>query len=108
MIASDLEGYLNLRESQSPMLRARAEMLFQSFKRYRPVLKSSARLVPKPEMAEQIRELLARLEKASRKTGLIEDFEALGVYTFGRVRNIRTRLFGDALQPRTRLTHYSG
>ena len=71
MIASDLEGYLNLRESQSPMLRARAEMLFQSFKRYRPVLKSSARLVPKPEMAEQIRELLARLEKASRKTGLI-------------------------------------
>jgi hypothetical protein len=108
VMATELEGYLNLRESESPALRARAEMLARDFKRYRPVLKASAALAPTPEMAGSIRELLARLEKASRKTSRFEDIEALGLYTFGQARKIRTRLFGDALQPPTRLTDYSG
>jgi hypothetical protein len=107
VMATDLEGYLNLRESESPLLRARAVALAREFKRYRPVLKSCAALAPTPEMAGRIRELLGRLEKSSRKTSLFEDLQALGLYTFGRSRNIRTRLFGDAIQPQTRLISYS-
>jgi hypothetical protein len=107
VFATDLEGYLNLRDSESPALRARAEMFARDFKRYRPVLKAGAALAPTPEMAGRIRELLARLEKSSRKTSLIEDIEAMGLYAFGQARNLRTRLFGDALQPPTRLVHYS-
>jgi hypothetical protein len=48
------------------------------------------------------------MEKASRKTSRLEEVEALGLYTFGQARKLRTRLFGDALQPPTRLTHYAG
>jgi len=106
--ATDLEGYLNLRESENPLLRARAEMFAREFKRYRPVLKASAALVPTPEMAGRIRELLKRLEKCSRKTSLVEAVEALGLYAFGRARTIRTSLFGDVLQPPTRFTKYAG
>ena len=108
MMATELEGYLNLRESESPLLRARAGMFARDFKRYRPVLKACAALAPTPEMAGRIRELLTRLEESSRKTSLIEAVEALGVYTFGRARTIRTSLFGDALQPPTRFTNYAG
>jgi hypothetical protein len=108
VMATDLEGYLNLRGSESPLLRARAERIARDFKQYRPVLKASVALAPTPEMAGHIRELLTRLEKSSRKTSLFEDFEALGLYAFGRARTIRTSLFGDALQPPTRLTNYSG
>jgi radical SAM superfamily enzyme YgiQ (UPF0313 family) len=108
VLAADLEGYLNLRESKSPVLRARAERIARDFKTYRPVLKASAALAPTPEMAGRIRELLTRLEKASRKTSRFEDFEALGLYSFGQARKIRTRLFGDTLQPPTRLINYSG
>lgn len=108
VMATDLEGYLNLSKSENPLLRARAEMFAREFKRYRPVLKASAALVPTTEMAGRIRELLKRLEKCSRKTSLIEAVEALGLYAFGRARTIRTSLFGDVLQPPTRFTNYAG
>jgi hypothetical protein len=108
VLATDIEGYLNLRESESAVLRARAERIAQDFKKYRPVLKACAALAPTEEMAGRIRHLLGRLEKTSRKTSLWEDVEALGLRTFGRARTIRTSLFGDALQPPTRFTNYSG
>jgi hypothetical protein len=107
VFATDLEGYLNLRESESPALRVRAEAMAREFKRYRPVLRACAALAPTPEMAGRIRELLTRMENCSRKSSLIEAVEALGLYTFGRARTIKTRLFGDALQPPTWRTNYS-
>ena len=94
-------------ESESPLLRARAGCS-PGIKAVPPVLKACAALAPAPEMAGRIRELLTRLEKSSRKTSLIEAFEALGLYAFGRARTLRTSLFGDALQPPTRFTNYSG
>jgi hypothetical protein len=108
VMATELEGYLNLRESESPVLRARAGMFARDFKRYRPILRASAALAPTPEMAGRIRELLTRLEKASRKTSALEGVEALALYTFGQARKIRTRLFGDAIQPPTRIVRYPG
>jgi radical SAM superfamily enzyme YgiQ (UPF0313 family) len=108
MIATDLEGYLNLRDSKNPRLKARAEMFARSFFRYRAVLKAAAWLAPAREMKEQTLEILARLESASRKSGPLETAGALGIYGFGRLRELRTGLWGDAIQPRTVLTRYSG
>jgi len=108
VIRDDLEGYLHLKDSKNPNLRARAEFLASNFSKYRAVLQACEYLVPRPEMKEPLKELRKNLEQASRKTGIFENVEALGVYGFGAVRKIRTRLLGDAIQPRTKIINYSG
>jgi len=108
MMATDLEGYIQMRESSNPRLRDRARMLAKDFFQYRSVLQACAWLAPTKEMKEKILEVFARLEEASRKAGIVEEIGALGIYGFGRLREFRTKHFGDALQPKTRVYYYSG
>ena len=108
MIRDELEGYLHLRQSKNPRLRERAEFYARNFFRYRVVLKACARLAPTREMREMILEVLGRLESITRRLYLPEEIGALGIYTLGRLWELRTRWLGDALQPRTRLVYYSG
>jgi len=107
-IRDDLEGYLRMKDSLNPRLRERAEFIAAKFPRYRPILKACEHLVPRPEMREQVRELRLRLEQASRKMGLVENVEALGLWGFGAAGGLRLRFWGDGLQPRTRVYHYVG
>ena len=108
LIQTDLEGYLNMKDSRNPLLRDRAQFIARNFSAYRAVLKAVERLVPKPNMAEQAREIRKKLEKISRQTSAFESLEALGLVGFGKLREWRTRHFGDAIQPKTRLTYYTG
>ncbi len=108
LIQVDLEAYVTHRNSPNPRMRARVEHFAQNFPLYRALLKASMHLVPKPEMREQVRQALAGLEQASRKTGMIENLEGLALGGFGKVRELRTRLWGDAIQPKTRIYHYPG
>jgi len=108
LIDTELEGYLNMKDSQNPRLRDRALYFARDFPMYRAILKACEYLVPKESQREIVREVLAKLEKATRKTTAIENFEALGLYAFGRFREFRTRHFGEALQPKTSLTFYHG
>jgi len=108
VIATDLEGYLHFRGSSSRYLRERAQFVSRNFSAYRAILKACERLVPRPEMAGQIREIAARLKQATRGISAFEGVEALGLYGFGKLREFRTSLFGDAIQPRTTYTRYSG
>jgi hypothetical protein len=108
LMAAELEGYLNLRQSPKPFLRERAEFIARNFPAYRAVLKACEHLVPGAELAERVRELEARLAEATRGISAFERLEALGIYAFGRLGQARHRLLGDALQPKTRITYYPG
>jgi hypothetical protein len=107
-IDTEVEGYLNLKDSKRPFLRDRAEFLARNFSAYRVVLKASEHLVPRPEMKKYVQEVQSRLESASRGITLLERTEALGLTGFGKVRQWRTAHWGDAIQPKTRLVHYEG
>jgi len=107
-IDTEIDGHLHLLNSKRPYLRDRAQFIARKFSAYRAVLKAVERLVPRPNMAEQAREVGKKLEKISRNTGAFENLEALGLYGFGKLREWRTRHFGDALQPKTTLTRYQG
>ncbi len=107
-IGLNFQTVRRMRDSKNPILRERAEMLAQSFFRYRAVLKGSAWLAPTLTLQEQILQVLAGVEEVSSRTGLVERAAGLGLYGFGSLRRIRTRFFGDTIQPRTTLTRYSG
>jgi radical SAM superfamily enzyme YgiQ (UPF0313 family) len=105
-IRDDFEGYQNLKRSTLPRLQARARFLARNMGRYRAILLGSEPLVPKPEMREAIRELRRQIELEFGSASLLEHLEGWGLSQFGRVRQLRTRLLGDDIQPRTRLTRY--
>jgi radical SAM superfamily enzyme YgiQ (UPF0313 family) len=105
-IRDDFEGYQNLKRSPNPRLQARARFFARNMGLYRALLLGSERLVPKPDMREPIRELRRQIELEFGSASLLEHLEGWGLSQFGRVRELRTRLFGDDLQPRTRLTVY--
>jgi len=108
VIRDDLEGYLQLRKSSRPQLKARAEFISQNFSRYRAILRGCEMLAPSREMKEFIREIRLRLEAETRKSSALENLEALGLFGFGEARSLRTRFFGDAIQPKTRVWRYKG
>jgi hypothetical protein len=108
VIRDDLEGYLHLQKSSSPQLKSRAEFIARNFSRYRAILLGCEMLAPSPEMKELVREIRLRLEAETRRSSTLEKLEALGLFGFGQSRSLRTRLFGDAIQPRTRVWHYQG
>lgn len=105
-IRDDFEGYQNLKRSIHPRLRARAQFLGRNMGLYRSLLLGSERLVPTPEMREFVRELRRQIELEFGSASLPERLAGWGLAQFGRVRELRTRFWGDDLQPRTRVTHY--
>jgi len=108
VIAVETEGYQNLKDSPNPLLRTRAEMMRKNFPQYRVVLKASSRLVPSPELKKKTREILEQLETADRKINLFEEMAAWGLVAMAKARELRTRYFGDVLQPKTIVAKYPG
>ena len=103
---TDLEGYLFMKDSPNPNLRRRARSLAKSMPRYRALLRAMELLVPTEEMREKVREVRARIETEFGKSAALEKAMALGLFGVGRARELRTRHFGDAIQPHTRVFHY--
>jgi hypothetical protein len=106
LIRDELEGYVHMKGSANPGLQERARYFAQSFSQYRAVLCACEYLVPTPEMKEQARDVRLRLEAEAGRINILENVQAAGLYSFGRLREFRTRHFGDAIQPATRVTHY--
>jgi len=107
LIRDELEGYIYMKSSANPRLRERAQYFARSFSQYRAVLKACEYLVPTLEMKDQARELRLRLEAEAGNTNILENMQAAGLYGFARLREFRTRHFGDALQPITRVSYYA-
>jgi len=58
-------------------------------------------------MRDMVREVRARVEASFGPAGAVEKAVARGLFVTGRVREFRTRHWGDAIQPRTKLYKYN-
>ena len=108
IIRDDLEGYRHMKNSSNPVLKARAQFLAGQFSKYRALLAACERLISIPETREVVREIRNNLESESKPAGAIENIKALGLFGFGKFRQWQTALWGDVIQPRTRLINYQG
>jgi hypothetical protein len=59
----------------------------------------------KPEYPEMVR-IRSQMEAEFGPTTALEQGMALGLFAFGKLREQRTLLFGDDIQPYTRVFHY--
>ncbi len=107
-IQTDLEGYLNLKHSEKPILRKRARFFAEQAPKYRILLSAMLHLAPTEEMREMIRDVLDKVEKEFGKTGPLEKTAAAGVALFGKAREFRVSKWGDAMQPATLVVEYNG
>jgi hypothetical protein len=96
-----------LKDSPKKHLAARAVGLANDMGRYRVLLLAMGRLLPRPEMRQMATDTLADIESAFGPATAFEKAAAAGMVLFGRAREIRTRLTGDALQPPTRVRYYN-
>ena len=108
LIKTDLAGYLYMSKSENPALRKRAEHLAGKMSNYKAVLWAMARLVPTVEMREKTEDVLINVEKAFGPVTSWEKTEGLGLLAFGTKQKVRYKLFGDVIQPKTRVIKYPG
>jgi len=106
-INTDLTGYHYMKDSVNPNLRRRAEFLAKSMPRYRVILRAVEHLAPTDRIKEQAAGIRRQVEKTFGPTTYLEHCMALGLFTFGRIREWRTAAFGDAIQPYTRVFQYN-
>ncbi len=108
LIKTDLTGYLYMSGSENPALRRRAEHLAGKMSNYKAVLWAVARLVPTTEMRDKVEDALVNVEKAFGPVTNWEKTEGLGLFAFGTKQKVRYKLFGDVIQPKTRVIKYPG
>jgi radical SAM superfamily enzyme YgiQ (UPF0313 family) len=108
LIKTDLEGYLYLRESENPALKKRAEHIAGKMSNYKAVLWALVRLVPTSDMRAKVEDVLVNVENTFGPTTSWEKTEGLGIYAFGTKQKIRYKVFGDVIQPKTRVIKYPG
>jgi len=106
-IEADYLGWNNLRDSAKPHLRARAGYLASKMPRYRLLLLAMEHLVPTGLMRDLVHDVRSRVESLFGKATLTERAAARAVFLAGRVREFRTRHWGDVLQPPTRVIRYN-
>ena len=105
-IRTDFQGWRFLKDAPQAHLAARAVDIAGNMRAYRVLLLAMRRLLPRPAMRQSAAELLADIESAFGPATAFEKTAAIGVRLFGRFREFRTRLAGDALQPPTRIDYY--
>ncbi|HUT52044.1 MAG TPA: cobalamin-dependent protein [bacterium] len=106
-IAAELEGWRNLRNSSRSHLRARAKYFAGQMWKYKVMLLTMEYAAPSREMKCKVRETRERVESSFGKAGALEKSLALGLAGTSRWREFRSRRWGDAVQPRTRVAHYN-
>jgi len=106
-IRVNYESYPNLASSGSRMLERRAAEIKSRMSHYRILLRASEMLAPTEKMTREIKDLRKDIEKDFGRTNLYEHLFATAIYTFGRGYQVKTRLFGDQIQPRTILRKFN-
>ncbi|MDY6904468.1 MAG: hypothetical protein SWH61_07255 [Thermodesulfobacteriota bacterium] len=104
----EFKGWQHLKASSKPHLVRRADYFAGEMRKHRVLLQAMIHLARHQGMRQQAIDLLKRIEVAFGQTTLLEKTAARGIYAFGRFREMRTRLAGDALQPPTRIVNYKG
>lgn len=105
-IEVNYRAYPILAKSGNDLLHRRAEMIKSKMGYYKALLEATEHLVPTEQMRRKVRGLRQEIEKDFGRTGLIGHLMAAGAYLFGKGWEIRTKRWGDAIQPRTVVTNY--
>ena len=105
-IEAEYEGWKNLRHSEKPHFRARADFLSAQLKRHKILLQAMHNLVPTTPMRALVRHVQENVERSFGKTGPWEKAAARGIFLAGRFREFRNRHWGDVIQPHTRIVRY--
>ena len=103
----DYRGWAHMKDSTKPHLAARARAMARRMPRYRQVLLAMNHLLPPGPGRDRTARVLAEVEATFGRVTAADRAVARGLYLTGRFREIRTRFFGDAIQPRTRVVHYN-
>ncbi|MFO8057202.1 MAG: cobalamin-dependent protein [bacterium] len=103
----ELRGWERMKDSPKPHLRKRAEFFARSMWQYRIICLATMHLAPNQHVRELAGDILGRIETHFGKASGFERATARGLQVTGRLRQWRTRHFGDALQPHTRLVKYN-
>ncbi|UCD84422.1 MAG: cobalamin-dependent protein [Deltaproteobacteria bacterium] len=105
-IEAEYNGWLNLKDSY-PLLQGRAEVIAKNMWIYRILLLATEHLAPTEKIKGMCRELREKIEGSFGSATIFERAVARGLQITGRLREFRTRHWGDALQPRTRVKYYN-
>ena len=106
-VETEYQGWLTLKDSPKPILRVRAEGFAEKMWRNRIFLLGIMHLAPTPEMADTAREILRRIEGSFGRATPLERSIARGLQVAGRIREARTRRWGDVIQPNSYVTYYN-
>jgi hypothetical protein len=107
-VEAEYEGWKRMKDSAKLILRDRAADKARQMWKYRTLLLSVQHLAPSENVRAMAADLLARIEKDLGRATAFEKTAARGLQMTGTLRRFRTRHFGDAIQPRTRLVRYNG
>jgi len=106
-IEAEYQGWKNLGSSNKPHLRARAESFAREMGKYKIFLLAMEHLAPTEDMKKMIKEVRKKVESSFGRSGPFERSAARVLHLTGELRQIRTRMWGDAIQPRTRAVKYN-
>jgi hypothetical protein len=106
-IAVDHEGWRNLKDSDKPHLRKRAQAVAAQGWKLQSIALAIRRLAPTDHIRDLADNVLAGISRDFGPPGLVPQSIAAGLHLSGRVREWRTACFGDAIQPLTRLVKYN-
>lgn len=106
-IEAEYEGWQNLKDSSQPHLRARAQSFAKEMWKYRIMLLAMEHLAPTSKMSGMVREVRMKVEGSFGRATAFEHVAARGLHATGRLREYRSRWWGDAIQPPTRVVRYN-
>lgn len=107
-IEADYEGWQNLRHSNKPHLRARADFIAQQMRLYKVLLAAMDYLVPTDHMRKLVKEVRHKVESSFGAANVFHVALANVLFGAGRFREFRNRHWGDVIQPSTKVTHFKG
>jgi len=108
LIETEYEGWKHLHHSDKHHLRARADFFAHQLKGHKTMLAAMQHLVPTAHMRRLIKDVRLEVEDSFGPANLFQVAAACGLFVTGRLREFRTRHWGDVIQPPTKFIQYDG
>ncbi|MFA5323592.1 MAG: hypothetical protein WC373_13050, partial [Smithella sp.] len=108
LIETEYEGWKHLHHSDKHHLRARADFFAHQLKGHKTMLAAMQHLVPTAHMRRLIKDVRLEVEDSFGPANLFQVAAACGLFVTGRIREFRTRHWGDVIQPPTKFIQYDG